>query len=200
MELTTITGGIVMENKTIAYARVSTDQQYLDRQLEVLDKYGYEVIIKEKYTGTKRDREGLNDLMDRAQPGDTVVVESISRLGRKTLDILGIVEELNKKGVRFVSLKENMDTSTSTGNAMFQMMCVIAELERNMIADRVKEGLQSAKKRGKKLGRPKMDNDKVNGAMRMYDSGEYSIKEIVEQVGISQGKLYKEINKRKMQD
>ena len=200
MELTTITGGIVMENKTIAYARVSTDQQYLDRQLEVLDKYGYEVIIKEKYTGTKRDREGLNDLMDRAQPGDTVVVESISRLGRKTLDILGIVEELNKKGVRFVSLKENMDTSTSTGNAMFQMMCVIAELERNMIADRVKEGLQSAKKRGKKLGRPKMDNDKVNVAMRMYDSGEYSIKEIVEQVGISQGKLYKEINKRKMQD
>jgi len=189
-----------MENKTIAYARVSTDQQYLDRQLEVLDKYGYEVIIKEKYTGTKRDREGLNDLMDRAQPGDTVVVESISRLGRKTLDILGIVEELNKKGVRFVSLKENMDTSTSTGNAMFQMMCVIAELERNMIADRVKEGLQSAKKRGKKLGRPKMDNDKVNVAMRMYDSGEYSIKEIVEQVGISQGKLYKEINKRKMQD
>ncbi|MGD6896100.1 recombinase family protein [Bacillus infantis] len=187
-----------MENKVIAYARVSTDQQLLDRQLEALDKYGYDALIKEKFTGTKRDREGLNDLMDRVQNGDTVVVESISRLGRKTLDILSIVEELDNRGVTFVSLKENMDTSTSTGKAMFQMMCVIAELERNMIAERVKEGLQSAKNRGKKLGRPKMDTDKVSVALRMYDSGEYTVKEIVKQVGISQGKLYKEINKRKI--
>ncbi|RFU70330.1 recombinase family protein [Peribacillus saganii] len=188
-----------METKVIAYARVSTQDQHLDRQLEALQKYGYNALIKEKYTGTKRDREGLNDLMDRVQTGDTVIVESISRLGRKTLDILSIVEELKNKGVRFVSLKENMDTSTPTGDAMFKMMCVIAELERNMIAERVKEGLESAKKRGKKLGRPKLDNDKISVAMRMYDSKDYSIKEIIEQVGISQGKLYKEINKRKLQ-
>jgi DNA invertase Pin-like site-specific DNA recombinase len=187
-----------MKTKKIAYARVSTQDQYLDRQLEALEKYGFDVIIKEKFTGTKKDREGLNELLDRVQEGDTVIVESISRLGRKTLDILNIVEELHNKGVTFVSLKEDMNTSTSTGKAMFQMMCVIAELERNMIADRVKEGLQSAKNRGKKLGRPKMDNNKVTVAMRMYDSGEYSIKEIIEHVGISQGKLYKEINKRKL--
>ncbi|WP_273129996.1 recombinase family protein [Bacillus weihaiensis] len=187
-----------MKTKKIAYARVSTQDQYLDRQLEALNSYGYDVLIKEKYTGTKRDRKGLNELLDRVQQGDTVIVESISRLGRKTLDILNIVEELDSQGVTFVSLKENMDTSIPTGKAMFQMMCVIAELERNMIAERVKEGLESAKKRGKKLGRPKMDSDKVSVAMRMYDSGEYTIKEIVKEVDISQGKLYKEINKRKL--
>lgn len=189
---------VILKNKVISYARVSTQDQHLDRQLEALNKHGYDIIIKEKYSGTKRDREGLNDLMDRVEDGDTVVVESISRLGRKTLDILNIVEELHEKGVTFISLKENMDTSTVTGKAMFQMMCVIAELERNMIAERVKEGLESAKKRGKKLGRPKLDTDKVSVALRMYDSKEYSIKEIVKEVGISQGKLYKEINKRKL--
>ncbi|WP_100408449.1 recombinase family protein [Bacillus solitudinis] len=189
-----------MKSQRIAYARVSTQDQYLDRQLEALEKYGYDKLITEKFTGTKKDREGLNDLLTRVEEGDTVVVDSISRLGRKTLDILNIVEELDSMGVTFVSLKENMNTSTSTGKAMFQMMCVIAELERNMIADRVREGLQSAKKRGKQLGRPKLDNDKVSVAMRMYDSKDYTIKEIVEQVGISQGKLYKEINKRKLKD
>lgn len=183
----------------IAYARVSTQDQHLDRQLEALEKYGYDKLITEKITGIKKDRQGLNSLLDVVREGDTVIVESISRLGRKTLDILNIVEELGNMGITFVSLKENMDTSTPTGKAMFQMMCVIAELERNMIAERVKEGLQSAKNRGKKLGRPKMDNDKVSVAMRMYDSGDYSIKEIIEQVGISQGKLYKEINKRKLE-
>lgn len=188
-----------MKNHKIAYARVSTQDQHLDRQLEALNKYGYDHLIKEKYTGTKRNREGINELFERVAKGDIVVVESISRLGRNTLDILSIVEELNDKGVTFVSLKENMDTSTPTGKAMFQMMCVIAELERSLIAERVREGLESAKKRGKKLGRPKLDNDKVSVALRMYDSKEYTVKEIVEQVGISQGKLYKEINKRKIE-
>lgn len=184
----------------IAYARVSTDEQLLDRQLEALNKYGYDRLIQEKYTGTKKDRAGLTQLMDTVREGDTVIVEAISRLGRNTLDILTTVEELNTMGVTFVSLKENMDTSTPTGKAMFSMMAVISQLERDLIAERTKEGLASAKKRGVKLGRPQLDNDKIRVALQMYDSGEYSIKDIVGQVGISQGKLYKEINKRKLQE
>ncbi len=93
-----------------------------------------------------------------------------------------------------------MDTRTSTGKAMFQMMCVIAELERNLIAERVKEGLEASKKRGKPLGRPKLEKDKLDIALRMYDSNEYSIKEIVEGTGISQGSLYRAINKRKLEE
>lgn len=184
----------------IAYARVSTNKQELDRQLDALEAVGYDRLIQEKYTGTKKDRDGLNALLDTLREGDTVVVESISRLGRKTLDILTLVEQFNDMGVTFVSLKENMDTKTPTGKAMLQMMMVIAELERNLTVERVKEGLQSAKARGKVLGRPKMDNDKLGNALRLYDSGEWSIKDIVKTTGVSQGSLYRAINKRKAKE
>ncbi len=146
----------------IGYARVSSVDQNLDRQILSLSEYGCEKIVQEKFTGTIKDREGLNSLLDVIRNGDTVAVESISRLGRKTLDILSIIQDFEDIGVKFVSIKENMDTRTSTGKAMFQMMCVIAELERNLIADRVREGLEASKKRGKKLGRPKVDQSKID--------------------------------------
>jgi len=183
----------------IAYARVSTQQQELARQLDALEKYGYDKMIQEKFTGTKKDREGLTKLMDSVRAGDTVVVESISRLGRNTLDILTTVEELDKMGVHFISLKENMDTTTPTGKAMFSMMAVIATLERDLIVQRTKEGLESAKKRGVQLGRPQLDDQKVKDALKLYDDGNHSIKDIIRLTGISQGKLYKEINKRKLE-
>ena len=129
--------------------------------------------------------------------GDTVVIESISRLGRNTIDILTIIDDLNKKCIHFVSLKENIDSTTPTGTAMLGMIAVISQLERDLITQRTKEGLQAVKSRGVKLGRPSLDDDTVKTALKMYDSGEYSVKEIVKTVGISQGKLYKEINKRK---
>lgn len=181
----------------IAYARVSTEQQELHRQVDALDKVGYDRIITEKYTGTKKDREGLNKLMEMVREGDTVIVESISRLGRNTLDILTIVEQMNEMGVNLISLKESMDTTTPTGKAMMQMMMVIAELERNLTVQRVKEGLASAKARGKKLGRPTVDDDIMTNALRLYDTGEWSIKDIIKTTGVSQGSLYRSINKRK---
>jgi DNA invertase Pin-like site-specific DNA recombinase len=182
----------------IAYARVSTEQQELARQLDALEKVGYDRLIQEKMTGTKKDREGLQQLMDMVREGDTVIVESISRLGRKTLDILTTVEDLTKMGVTFISLKENMDTTTPTGKAMLGMMAVIAQLERDVIVQRVQEGLASAKARGVKLGRPSMDDQKIKDALTLYDNGQHSIKDIIRITGISQGKLYKEINKRKI--
>lgn len=184
----------------LAYARVSTDRQELHRQLDALEKVGYDKIIKEKYTGTKKDREGLNRLFDTVRKGDTVIVESISRLGRNTIDILSIVEELGERGVEFLSLKENIDTSTATGKAMFGMLAVISSLERDLIVQRTKEGLASAKARGVQLGRPELDNQLVKDALTMYDNNTHSIKDITRIVGISQGKLYKEINKRKQEE
>lgn len=183
--------------QTIAYARVSTDKQELARQLDALAAYGYDKLIEEKFTGTKKDREGLNKLLDTLRTGDTVVVESISRLGRNTIDILTIIDDLDKKGIYFVSLKENIDSNSPTGKAMLGMIAVISQLERDLIAQRTKEGLQAVKARGVKLGRPSVDEDKIKTALKMYDSGEYSVKEIIVTVGISQGKLYKEVNKRK---
>ncbi|MGH0417565.1 recombinase family protein [Bacillus cereus] len=182
----------------IGYARVSTSDQNLDRQINALTEYGCEKIVHEKLSGTIKDREGIEQVFELIRKGDVVCVESISRLGRKTLDILNIIKRIEEAGVQFVSLKENMDTSTPTGKAMFQMMCVIAELERDLIAERVKEGLNASKKRGTKLGRPTVDTEKLRIALRMYDSEDYSVKEIVESTGISQGSLYRAINKRKL--
>lgn len=184
----------------IAYARVSTEKQVLDRQIDALERYGYDKLITEKYTGTKKDREGLNKLFDTIREGDTVIVESISRIGRKTLDILTIVEDLTARGVTFVSLKESMDTSTPTGKAILQMMATISELERNLLVERVKEGMEASRKRGTKMGRPRVDSSKITTALKMYDSGDYTIKEIVEQVGVSQGSLYRAIDKRKVKN
>ncbi len=85
-------------------------------------------------------------MLDVIRKGDTVVVESISRIGRRTLDILSIIQQCENTGVKFVPIKENMDTRTSTGKVKFQMICVIAELERNLIVERVKEGFETSKK------------------------------------------------------
>ncbi|MDR4241302.1 recombinase family protein, partial [Bacillus mycoides] len=103
--------------------RVSTFDQNLDRQIHSLTKYGCEKIIQEKFTGTIRKRQGLVKLFDVIRKGDTVVVESISRLGRKTLDILSIIQQFEETEIKFLSLKDNMDTRTPTGKAMLQMMC-----------------------------------------------------------------------------
>lgn len=182
----------------IGYARVSKAEQNLNRQIDQLKAYGAEKIIKEKYTGTRKDRPGINTLFELLRPGDSLVVESISRLGRNTLDILLLIQELTTKNVQFISLKENMNTATPTGKAMLQMMSVIAELERNLLADRVKEGITASQKRGVKMGRPKIPQEKLDMAIRMYQSGDYSVKEIVEANQLSLGTFYKEINRRKL--
>lgn len=182
----------------IGYARVSKDDQNLDRQIDQLNQYGAEQIIQEKYTGTKRNRPGIEQLLQTIRKDDVVVVESISRLGRNTLDILNLIQELDQKNIQFVSLKENMNTSTPTGKAMLQMMSVIAELERNLLADRVREGIEASKKRGVTIGRPKVSQEKLDIAVRMYKSGDYSVKEIIETNQISTGTFYREINRLKL--
>ncbi len=182
----------------IGYARVSKEEQNLHRQIDQLTAYGAEKIIQEKYTGTRRDRPGIDTLFEILRLGDSLVVENISRLGRNTLDILLLIQELATKEVQFISLKENMNTATPTGKAMLQMMSVTSELERNLLADRVCEGIAASRKRGVKMGRPKVSQEKLAVAVRMYQSGGYSVKEITETNQLSLGTFYKELNRRKL--
>lgn len=114
------------------------------------------------------------------------------------MDILLLIQELTMKEVQFISLKENMNTATPTGKAMLQMMSVISELERNLLADRVREGIAASQKRGVRMGRPKVPQEKLDVAVRMYQSGDYSVKEIAETNHLSLGTLYKELNRRKL--
>lgn len=180
-----------MKNYILGYARVSTEQQNLDRQLDALKKYGVDIIYNEKMTGTKRDRPELDKLLDRITQGDTVVIESLSRLGRSTKDLIELTELFQSKGVHLVSLKEQIDTSTSTGKLLFTLMSAIAQFERDVIADRTREGLQSARARGRYGGRPKVASDKVKKAVKLYSTQQYSIKEIEELTGVKKSTLYR---------
>lgn len=182
-----------MKNYVFGYARVSTEAQNLDRQIDALKKYGVDVIYNEKMTGTKKDRPELSKLLERITEGDTVVIESLSRLGRSTKDLIELTELFKSKGVRLVSLKESIDTETSTGKLLFTLMSAIAQFERDTIADRTREGLRSARARGKTGGRPKTNSDSIKKAVKLYNTRQYSIKEIEELTGIKKSTLYRNI-------
>lgn len=182
-----------MKNYIFGYARVSTEQQNLDRQLDALKKYGVDMVYNEKMTGTKRDRPELAKLVDRITEGDTVVIESLSRLGRSTKDLIELTELFQSKGVHLVSLKEHIDTSTSTGKLLFTLMSAIAQFERDVIADRTREGLRAARARGKMGGRPRADSAAVKKAVKLYNTKQYSIKEIEEVTGVKKSTLYRNL-------
>ncbi len=182
-----------MKNFIFGYARVSTDAQNLDRQLDALKKYGVDVIYNEKMTGTKKDRPELNKLIERMTEGDTVVIESLSRLGRSTKDLIELTELFKSKGVRLVSLKESIDTESSTGKLLFTLMSALAQFERDTIADRTREGLRSARARGRTGGRPKVNSDDVKKAVKLYNTRQYSVKEIEELTGVKKSTLYRNI-------
>lgn len=184
-----------MKNFVFGYARVSTEQQSLDRQLDMLEKYGVDKIYNEKMTGTKRNRPELEKLMERLTEGDTVVVESLSRLGRSTKDLIWLMETFNAKGVNLVSLKESIDTTSSTGKLLFTLMSALSQFERDVIADRTREGLASARARGRRGGRPSADGEMIRRAMKLYNSRDYSVKEITELTGVRRSTLYKHLQK-----
>lgn len=184
-----------MEHYIYGYARVSTQQQELIRQLDLLEKYKCTEIVTEKMTGTKSNRPELNRLKDKLRAGDIVVVESFSRLGRSTNDLIDLVSFFETKKVKLISIKENFDTTTPQGILMMTVFQAFSQFERDLIVERTKEGLVSARARGRKGGRPTVSNQDITKALNLYKSEEYSIKEIVEMTGISRATLYRYIKK-----
>ena len=182
-----------MKNYVFGYARVSTETQNLNRQLDALKKYGVAHIYNEKMTGTKRERPELEKMLDRMTEGDTVVIESLSRLGRSTKDLIELVDLFHQRQVNLVSFKESIDTNTPTGKLLFTLMSAIAQFERDVIADRTREGLKSARARGRVGGRPKTNQDSVNKAIKLYNTRQYSIKEIEEMTGVKKDTLYRNL-------
>lgn len=182
-----------MKNYVFGYARVSTAEQNLNRQLDALKKYGVDTIYNEKMSGIKRDRPELEKMLDRMTEGDTVVIESLSRLGRSTKDLIELVELFKSKKVNLVSLKESIDTNTATGNLLFTLMSAIAQFERDCIADRTKEGLKAARARGRIGGRPKTNGEQVKRAVKLYNTGQHSLKEIEELTGVKKDTLYRNL-------
>lgn len=187
-----------MSGYIYGYARVSTRSQELDRQLDLLSEKNCNEILTEKITGTKADRPQLNRLKDKVRPGDTVIVESFSRLGRSTKDLIDLVNYFEEHKVKLVSLKENFDTSTPHGRLMMTVFQAFSQFERDLIVERTKEGLKSARARGRKGGRPRVNQRDIERAVKLYESEVYSVKEITEMTGISKATLYRYVkNKEK---
>lgn len=184
-------------NMVYGYARVSTTSQNNDRQIDELTAYPCHEILTEKYTGTKAARPELNRLKDKVREGDTVVVESWSRLGRSMRDLLDLVEWFTSRSVNLVSMKENFDTGTPQGRLMMKVFQSFAEFERDLIVQRVNEGLKSARARGRVGGRPRVNKREIDTALKLYRSGEHSISEVCRLSGVKQTTLYRYINQDK---
>lgn len=184
----------------IGYARVSTQDQNLDRQMDNLRAAGCERIFNEKMTGTKSDRPELKTMLLTLRSGDILVIDSFSRLSRSTKDLLQLVDQLTAMGVHLVSLKENLDTTTATGKLMLTMLSALSQFERDLIAERTIDGLKAARARGRCGGRPRLGSDKDRQqALAMYDANVMTNAEIASKFGVSMRTLSRWIGDRKKQ-
>lgn len=191
-----------MSEQVFGYARVSTDKQELARQLNMLGEYGVteENLFTDKFTGRSFSRDGFMRLCSVLRSGDTVVVESLSRVGRTAKELLEVLEKWQRDGVKFISLKEKIDLSTPTGKLVTQLLCSLAEFEADCIRERVREGITAARAAGRIGGRPKVDKAIIDKAMKLRRAKTHSVKEICELCGISTATYYRAIRKEEFEN
>jgi len=162
------------DTRIFGYARVSTDDQDLSLQRNALQEYGCDHIIEEHGSGGRMDRPGWNRVIKGRREGDTVVVWKLDRLGRTLTGVLEAVEDMDREGVHFVSLGQKVDTSTAMGKAFFRIGLIFAELERDLISERTKAGMEVRRAMGARFGQPHSikDNPKrLEAFKRHVDDG-----------------------------
>lgn len=180
----------------IGYARVSTLEQSANLQNDALEKAGCEKIFVDKISGASKERPALDKAKEILRRGDTLVVWRLDRLGRSLRDLIDWMSYLEQEGVALKSLQEAIDTSTSTGRLVFHIFAALAEFERNLIRERTNAGLEAARARGRKGGRPvKLNQAKRDMAIQLYQAKQHTIKEICGLAKISKPTLYKYLAK-----
>ena len=174
----------------IGYARVSTSEgkQLLDRQVDALKEIGCERIFEDKASGSNSQRKGLDDCLNYLRKGDVLVVLDLDRLGRLASDLIKLIDELAEKDIGFKAINSPMDTTTPAGRAFLQIQAAFAEMERNIIRQRVKEGIAAARARararGRKGGRPRiMTAEKLKYAQHLMADQTKSIPAICKELG-----------------
>ena len=185
----------------LGYARVSTEDQNLDRQIDQLKDLGINMvnIYSEKVTGTKKDRPVLLNLIEYARTGDEIVVTDLTRISRSTKDLISLVEDLGNRGINLKSLKESwLDTGTAQGKLMFTIIAGLSQFERDLISERTKEGLESARARGRTGGRPSIKQENVTKALKLYDTQNVAIQDICAMCNLSKNTLYNYIRQRRL--
>lgn len=161
----------------IGYIRVSTQEQNTMRQEVLMQELGVDEVYIDRLSGKNTDRPELKKMMDYVRKGDTVIVESISRFARNTRDLLELIEKLSEKGVEFVSRKEAIDTTTPTGKFMLTVFGAVAELEREYILQRQREGIAIAKAEGKYRGRKPIERSNFDAVEKLWRAGTISAAE-----------------------
>ena len=182
----------------IGYARVSTQDQNLDLQKDALTAFGCEKIFTDQISGVTAERPGLTDALAYMRPGDTLVVWKLDRLGRTLKRLIQFVTDLQAQEKNFVSLKENIDTTSSTGKLIFHIFGALAEFERDVIVERTKAGLAAARARGRLGGRKaKLTDPQLAQIKQLYASKTVPIKDICTTYNISKPTLYRYLGKEK---
>jgi DNA invertase Pin-like site-specific DNA recombinase len=177
------------------YARVSTNDQSLDIQIQKLNDSGCDEIFSEKASGAKNDRKELNRLLEKLRKGDTVCVVRLDRLGRRMIKLAEMILDFKERGINFESLDNKLDTSTPMGMLMFNICAAFSEMERELIRERVQAGVDAARTKGKIGGRPRsLTTDKAEQIRKLRKSGEFSVKQMCEIVGISRSIYYREFS------
>ena len=175
----------------IGYARVSTTDQNLDMQIDALKTAGCERIFTDKISGKSNERPGLQEALEYVRASDCLYVYKLDRLSRSLPSLIKIVNDLKAKGAEFVSLNEKIDTDSPGGNLIFHIFSALAQFEREIISERTKAGLESAKKRGRIGGRPRViDEELLDQINRMYRAN-ISVKTISKQTGVSVPTIYR---------
>ncbi len=156
----------------IGYARVSSNEQNLDLQIDALKSAGCTKIFSDKISGTQKNRPGLEEVLSYLRNGDTLVLWKLDRLGRNVKKLIELLEGLQEKGIDFHSLTDGIDTSTPSGRFFFHMMASLAQMERELLIERTRAGLAAAKKRGRVGGRKRiMTASKLEAAKKLLVEG-----------------------------
>ncbi len=184
----------------VSYIRCSTIEQNEARQLKMMQEQGAEKLFIDKASGKNTDRAAFKEMMSFVRTGDIVIVESISRIARNTRDLLSIVSELTEKGVEFVSLKESIDTTTPQGRFMLTVFGALAELERESILERQREGIEIAKSDGKYKGRKPVDVDEklFRTVCKKWRNGEMTATAAMKEVGLKPNTFYRRVKEMKL--
>ena len=180
----------------VGYARVSTEDQKLELQLDALRQAGVDKVFTDKVSSVKA-RPGLDEALAYVREGDILVVWKLDRLGRTVKGLIELVEGLQKRSVQFRSLTDSIDTSTAAGRFFFHVMAALAQMERELVRERTKAGLAAAHARGRKGGRkPKMSDSKLTAAKQLLDAGSPAT-EVATNLGVSKATLYRSLAKLK---
>lgn len=189
----------------VGYARVSTSEQNLKNQVDLLIESGCEKIYSDIASGIREDRIGLNEMISYLRSGDVIMVYKTDRIFRSLKNMIELVEKFNSLGVKFKSITEpEFDTTSANGKFIIQIFGAVAEFERNLISERTKTGLEGARRRKKLLGRPKGASkesiEKYQYAKHLYDNKKISIDKACKQAGLSKATFYRIEKQGKLQN